>query len=168
MYTRSVVRNYTVAEFRANIKQAFDEVLAGETVIIFRGGVEYYLSVNMVRPNLDRPIKFNRLEHDGKSHDIRPDLPKQKPTAEKPSHKTTSKVAEEVSVSERKDFFGSLPVPPDDEEPLTQPIQPVIMKDNEQVKGQIVDLPKKPAKKSEYCKHGNLKKLCKHAECRET
>lgn len=42
---------------------------------------------------------------------------------------------------------------------VTEPIQPVILKDNEQVKGFVKSLPKKST--IEYCQHGNVKGLCK-------
>ena len=57
--------NYTVAEFRKNIREALNAVERGEEVYITRHNKTFAI--------IKAP--FNYLSDDGKSHDIRPDIP---------------------------------------------------------------------------------------------
>lgn len=49
-----------VRDFRKDLKQAFDEALAGETVTVERGGVQYTLTANAtISDNLQPSGKFS-------------------------------------------------------------------------------------------------------------
>lgn len=60
-----MLMNYTVAEFRKNIREALNAVERGEEVYITRHNKTFAI--------IKAP--FNYLSDDGKSHDIRPDIP---------------------------------------------------------------------------------------------
>lgn len=70
--------NYTVAEFRKNIREALNAVERGEEVCITRHNKTFAI--------LKAP--FNYLSDDGKSHDIRPDIPEKNKSEAKASNST--------------------------------------------------------------------------------
>lgn len=85
--------NYTVAEFRKNIREALNAVERGEDVYITRHNKTFAI--------IKAP--FNYLNDDGKSHNIRPDIPKREKWAD--DQKTvTVKNNSEAKASNTDDF----------------------------------------------------------------